>query len=310
MLAEQIQVAHKELLQQGYTIIENVLDTGQLSALRSEIDTILAQERKSPWDPTPTHTLANENELRDFFSSSYSASPQEIDRLIHRISHTQSEQLDTEWPVPVAAYNKNFLHLPTLFDDDRSQRIWNLIGKSEHSRALVEHPLVMELVTGILGPDCVLHDCSATSIGSQTAGGAWHVDAPLGQLPEPLPDFPLTTQNAWLLDDFTSQNGATRVVPGSHLTRLKPQWREGDMEEEIILTAPAGSLALWLSNTWHRSGPNTTANPRRAILCYYGRSWTKPFNDFRGGTAPEIAASFSNRLKYLIGYSSNPIVRG
>ena len=46
------------------------------------------------------------------------------------------------------------------------------------------------------------------------------------ELPEPLPDFPLTTQNIFLLDDFTTENGATQVVPGSHKTRKKPEWKE------------------------------------------------------------------------------------
>jgi ectoine hydroxylase-related dioxygenase (phytanoyl-CoA dioxygenase family) len=105
---------------------------------------------------------------------------------------------------------------------DRSQRIWNLLAKADRSADLIEHPAVLGLARATLGEDCILSDCSATSVGAHTDGGSWHVDVPLGQLPEPLPDFPLTTQNVWMLDDFTERNGATRVVPGSHRTRRKP----------------------------------------------------------------------------------------
>jgi ectoine hydroxylase-related dioxygenase (phytanoyl-CoA dioxygenase family) len=112
------------------------------------------------------------------------------------------------------------------------------------------------------------------------------------------------------LDDFTANNGATRVVPGSHLSRRKPQWSGGAMEGEITLTAPAGSVAIWLSNTWHRSGPNMTDQPRRAILSYYCRSWIKPFSDFPAGIPPTKARSFSPTLRYLLGYSARGPVRG
>ena len=55
----------------------------------------------------------------------------------------------------------------------------------------------------------MLSDVGGNSLGPGTPGGAWHVDAPLGQLPEPLPDFVLTTQNIWMVEDFTPDNGAS-----------------------------------------------------------------------------------------------------
>ena len=179
-----------------------------------------------------------------------------------------------------------------------------MIAKAPDCGRLIEFPFLLELVRGVLGGDCVLADCSATSIGAHTGGwpGMWIV--PLGQLPEPLPDFPLTLQNAWVLDEFTAENGATQVVGGSHLWRKKPRWEERQQEEEVILEAPPGSIAVWLSNTWHRSGPNSTAGPRRAILCYYSRSWVKPFVNNAVSMDPEVARSFSPALRYLLGFSA------
>jgi len=308
--ASKIDTALAHLLEHGYAIIENVLSDAQLATLRSQVDEVFTTERAAPIMGENEASASADAAVEAYMADSYSVSADELERLLQRVCTTRAAELDTPWPVDIADVNKTFLHLPTLFDEDLSQRLWNLLNKVDGAGALVEHPLILELVGAILGADCVLSDCSATSIGPGTGGGAWHVDVPLGQLAEPLPDFPLTTQNVWMLDDFTENNGATRVVPGSHLSRRKPSWSGDAVPDEITLTAPAGSVAIWLSNTWHQSGPNKTDQPRRAILCYYSRSWIKPFNDFRAGIPREKAEQFSPTLRYLIGYSAQAPRRG
>ena len=79
---------------------------------------------------------------------------------------------------------------------------------------------------------------------------------------------------------------------------------------EVTLTAPAGSVAIWLSNTWHRSGPNHTDRERRAILCNYNVSWLRGFADFTSTLADGIAAGLSNDARYLLGYGARaPLTR-
>ena len=302
--------ALEHLQTEGYVVLENILAEPELVALREQVAGVLETERRSPPDPGAASSALADDDLRAYFLEHYSVSPSELERMLRFIRRTRSQQLDTPWPVAVGEVNKTFLHLPTRFDQDRSQRIWNLLGKADRSCALAEQAAVLEVVRSVLGADSLLSDCSATSIGPQTEGGAWHVDVPVGQLSEPLPEMPLTVQNAWMLDDFTAENGATRVVPGSHRSRRKPPWSAGDLPGEVILTAPAGSVAIWLSNTWHRSGPNHTDRPRRAVLGYYCRSWIKPFHDFRQAIPRETAAQFSPTLRYLIGYSATSLVRG
>ena len=99
-------------------------------------------------------------------------------------------------------------------------------------------------------------------------------------------------------------------MPGSHLTRKKPPWSGGDLADEKILCALAGSVAMWLSNTWHRSGPNVTDQPRRAILCYYCRSWVQPFTDYARDITAEHAAELSPNLRYLAGFGARGLRRG
>ena len=306
-----LETAIQHLDQQGYVVLEGILDQKQLQQIRDEVEQLFEQERQQPFDPGDGPPGSEDAAIQAFISENYTASAAEVTRIMKRMRHTRALNGNTSWPVPPKQVMKLFFHLPLLFDQDRSQRIMNLPAKSDEALQLVEEPHILKLVRGILGEDCVLSDLSATSIGSHaTDGGAWHVDVPLGQLPEPLPDFPLTVQNAWMLDDFTAENGATRVVPQSHKLRKKPPWSLQQEHSEVILTAPAGSVAIWLSNTWHRSGPNTTNCPRRALLGYYSRSWVKPFSDYRTCFSKQKLAGLSPTLRYLLGFSANGIVRG
>lgn len=304
-----LDVAYQQLLDEGYTVIEDVLSSETVAVLRESVDELMRAEREAPFLPPDGPDAEGDDELEKFLSDSYTVSREELERIMRRVRHSRAVNHDTSWPVAPDRVNKCFLHLPTLFDQDRSQRIWNLLTRGAEFPALAEHPLVLSLVRQLLGDDCMLSDMSATSIGAGTGGGAWHVDVPLGQLDEPLPDFPLTTQNAWMLDDFTPDNGATRIVPGSHRSRKKPRWAEGELPDGKPLCAPAGSVAIWLSNTWHRSGPNSTDRPRRAILCYYCRSWVQPFSDLTHSVTAEEAGSYSPTVRYLMGFGSRPPMR-
>ena len=303
--------AVNHLKEQGYVVIENLLSKDEVAKFSDAIDSIFKQERSKPYDPVATTPTKDDHIIKEYLTKSYKISESESARLMNRIKHTRATNHDTPWPLPPDKMNKSFLHVPTLFDYDKSQRIWNLPAKLQGLDRLIEDRILLGLVRAMLDEDCVLSDISGTSIGPHSGGsGAWHIDAPLTQMPEPLPEIPLAVQNAWIIDDFTVDNGATHVVPGSHLTRKKPSWGYDNIENEIILAAPAGSLAIWTSHTWHKSGENITNKPRRAILGYYIRSWIRPWSDFTRVLSPEQAKSYSPTARYLLGYSANPPNRG
>ncbi len=300
--------ALEHLRAHGYTVVENVLDAHEVRRYRELLEAQFERERREPFDPPDGEPAPGDDELEGFFRESYSVSEAELGRLMRRLRRSRSENAGTTWPVSASQVNKTFLHVPTLFDHDDSQRLWGLVAKEPAFADLAAHPTVVGQVRAVLGDDCVLSDCSGTTIGPRTAGGAWHVDAPFGQLEEPLPDIPLTVQNAWALVDFTADNGATRVVPDSHLTRKKPVWGEAQ-DDAVTLEAPAGSVAVWLSNTWHASGPNSTDAHRPAVLCYYSRSWIKPFQDYVSVIDPDIARTFPAEVRYLLGFSARAPLR-
>jgi len=293
-----------QLAEEGYAVIKNVLSKEMLELARKRVAELMEKERARPFHPRDGLPSEDDAEIAAYYRKAYTVSDAEAERMVARTRHYRHQNAETRWPVPINKVSKNFLHLPTLFDDDQSQRVWNLINKAPDLAPLIEHPVVLPMVRSILGADCNLHDFQSTSIGPHTGGGAWHVDAPLGQIAEPLPEFPLTIQNVWMLDDFTEHNGATRVMPRSQKLRKSPPWGSDPLAGEVTLTAPAGSVAIWLSNTWHRSGPNETDRPRRAILCNYNLSWLRPFCDFTSTMDAAVAAGLSNDVRYLLGYAA------
>ena len=120
------------LLEHGYVVIPEILNRVQTQTIRDEMDRIFSRERETPFLPEDGETLADDSHIECYLRSSYTISNNESDRLMQRIRHTRNCNLMTRWPCSIEAVNKTFLHLPTLFDQDRSQRIWNLLKRICH----------------------------------------------------------------------------------------------------------------------------------------------------------------------------------
>ncbi len=297
------------LLTDGYVVVENVLDADVTADLGRRVDEMLDAERAHRLDAD--HDLsAVIDDTGDWYTRIWDLDDDERRRLAQRQALQQQQEFDTPWPVPSEDVCINFIHIPTFFDSGRSQRIFNLINKDSAFAPLLEHPLVLPIVDDQLGLDAILLDVSVNAVGPHTADGGWHVDSPLTQLPEPFPDVTLSLQTAWMLDGFRRDNGATHVARGSHLTLSSPPRGHGELPEEVVLEAPAGSLAIWFSQSWHRHGANATDAMRRGVIVQYGRCWVKPFVDLRTPMTAEMAAELSPRLRYMMGCNANPPVRG
>ena len=301
--------ALEKLLTDGYVVIENLLDPATTADLRDRVQRLLDDEKANPYDPGPDAPAPDEEQL-SWYAQIWDLDDDEKVRLSQRLMRRQHDEFDTPWPVSNADVCISFIHIPTYFDGGRSQRIFNLINKDTAFAPLLEHPVVMSIMEDQLGVDAVLLDVSVNAVGPRSSSGGWHVDSPLTQVPEPYPNFTLSIQTAWMLDEFRAQNGATHVARGSHLTLRKPPRGRGEVPDEQILEGPAGSVAIWLSQTWHRHGENTTEQMRRGVIVQYGRCWVKPFVDLRTPMNAEQAAALSPRLRYMMGCNASAPVRG
>ncbi len=156
--------------------------------------------------------------------------------------------------------------------EPESRRLANLADKGELFYRLIALPEVLSLVRTVLGPDCKLSSLNARSANPrQSRGQPLHAD--MAALPDARGAWVCNT--VWLLDDFTTENGALRVVPGSHRWGRLPQEVLPDPyaphPDEVLLTGAAGTVFVVNAHTWHAGTANRTDAPRRAIHGFYCR---------------------------------------
>jgi len=178
-----------------------------------------------------------------------------------------------------------------------------------HSRILAEAPALQQrmidpvavgIMDRLLGPNCIRHQLSSVQ-GIEIHPGATdqtlHRDDDIFRLPHPHPVFEVNVM--WAVTDFTAQNGATRVVPGSHLWE---SGREPEPGSEVPAAMTAGSALFWLGSTWHGAGANTTDTPCIGVYAGYSLGWLKQEELMQVALPPETARSMPEVLQRLIGY--------
>jgi ectoine hydroxylase-related dioxygenase (phytanoyl-CoA dioxygenase family) len=188
-------------------------------------------------------------------------------------------------------------------DVDRSnQRVWNVLGRSEVFVGLAEHPAALRLLRSVLGWPMLLGNLSANITGPGGAAGVLHADQIF--VPEPWPAQPQGANAAWAVDDFTASNGGTRFVPGSHLRNRTPRPDDpAEVTDAVPLEVPAGTLVVFDSRVWHRTGPNTTHDERRAaIFGWYTRPIYRTQENWFLALDPAIRETASDDLLVLLGY--------
>jgi ectoine hydroxylase-related dioxygenase (phytanoyl-CoA dioxygenase family) len=156
--------------------------------------------------------------------------------------------------------------------EENARRLANLVNKGEVFRRAIALPRVLDGVRHVLGQDAKLSSLNARSADPFSEDGQpLHVD--MSALPDERGYWVCNT--VWLLDDFTPENGPTRMVPGSHTWGRRPQDVLADPQaphpDEILLIGKAGSIAVMNAHLWHGGTANRTAAPRLAMHAFYCR---------------------------------------
>jgi hypothetical protein len=182
-----------------------------------------------------------------------------------------------------------------------AQRLANLVDKGEVFRLAILLPKVVECVRHVLGPRIKLSSLNARAADPHSAvSQPLHVD--MSALPDEQGYWVCNT--VWMLDDFTPENGATRVVPGSHKWGRRPQDVLDDPlaphPAEVLVLGRAGSIVIMNAHAWHGGTANRTSSPRLAMHAFYCRR-DKPQQQYQKRLLrPEVQDGLSPALRDLL----------
>jgi ectoine hydroxylase-related dioxygenase (phytanoyl-CoA dioxygenase family) len=185
--------------------------------------------------------------------------------------------------------------------EEQARRLANLVDKGEIFERLIALPEILESVGHVLGPEFKLSSFNARSTDPRsTSSQPLHAD--MGAIPDEKGYWVCNT--VWMLDDFTTSNGAIRVVPGSHRWRRLPQQELSDPTapnpSERLLTGTAGTVVVMNAHMWHGGTANRTDAPRRALHAFYARS-DKPQQQYQKRLLRlEVQDRLSPKLRTLL----------
>jgi Phytanoyl-CoA dioxygenase (PhyH) len=143
------------------------------------------------------------------------------------------------------------------FEGFRTRRIYGLFGKTRSLDSLALHPTILGVLDGVLG-HYQLSAPTGIAIGPGEHAQPLHPDDAIYPIPRPHPEVVVNVM--WPLQDFTVDNGGTRIVPGSH------RWIDERPDEgtpTVTVEIPAGSALIYAGSVWHGGGP--TAPTRTAL---------------------------------------------
>lgn len=205
------------------------------------------------------------------------------------------------------------------FEGLKSNRVYALLAKGDVFADLAIHPLALTFAEAELGKSCLLSACLAINLHPDETVQPWHTDDGHIELPLPRPAFGLSA--FWALDDTTEENGATELVPGSHLwgdmktdgavraevfadqTVRDVSDDPGARADAIKATMPAGSLMIAKGTLLHRGGANRSNAPRLIITPQYVAGWARQLENMVLAVPPETTARLPQRAQELLGYS-------
>jgi len=222
------------------------------------------------------------------------------------------------------------------FMGNRTKRMLGVLGKAPSMCELAAHPMVIGVADSLLAPYC---ERIQLHIGMFRRLCPGEKKQPLHQDRHSVPAMELKPRKGelgyfpgaqwgvaalWALSDCTELNGATRVIPRSHvrtdvnldvtLERTSPQEHEvgwvPSEEECILATMPRGSVLLYPSATVHGASANKTDDVRDVCLFSYSPAWVRQEENMYLTTPPEVAIHLPQVVQELIGYSVHGQVLG
>lgn len=186
------------------------------------------------------------------------------------------------------------------FEGFKTQRIYALFAKTRAFDKAALDPLLLGVLDRILG-HYYFSAPVGICIGPDEKAQVLHRDDSVYPVARPHGHFVLNTM--WALDDFTHENGATRLVPNSH-TVIDDSFPPDS--ETIDAVMPAGSVMFYLGSLVHGGGANRTDRPRLGVILEYVVSWLRPQENHVLAVPHDVAKELPERLQEMLGYNVHP----
>jgi len=185
--------------------------------------------------------------------------------------------------------------------EPNARRLANLVNKGEVFERAIETPEVLECMALVLGEKLKLSSLNVR-VADPFSDCAQPLHADSGAVADSRGYW--VCNSVWMLDDFTTENGAIRMVPGSHQWRRLPQDALADPvkphPDEQLLTGRAGTVVVMNAHMWHGATANRSAGERRAMHAFYTR-WDKPQQQYQKRLlSPAVQARLSPSLRRLL----------
>ncbi len=192
------------------------------------------------------------------------------------------------------------------FNGYRTLRLSGILGLSRASADLIAHPLVLAMADAVLLRHCDNYRIgSTTAIEIQPGEGDQELHRDDDMYPLRIPGVEFQISAMWALDDFTKENGATRVVPGSQDLRDIDTITEAEVEQAVM---EKGSVLFYLGATVHGGGNNKTDKPRAGLINTYALGWLRQEENQYLAVPREIADSYPEHIRRLMGYQSHGVL--
>ena len=190
------------------------------------------------------------------------------------------------------------------FEGHLTQRVYAPLSKTRAIDDLIDHPRILALLDALLTPNYLLSQAQIINILPGEAAQGLHHDDAFCVLPRPHRAIHAAFIAA--IDDFTADNGATVVIPGSH------RWsdRVPKREEAVPCSMSAGSAVFFVGSLWHGGGANRTDKPRLAVTGQYCEPWLRQHENFFLELTKEQARSLREPIRSMVGFSIHPPFMG
>jgi ectoine hydroxylase-related dioxygenase (phytanoyl-CoA dioxygenase family) len=195
------------------------------------------------------------------------------------------------------------------FSGTQTRRTGALVARSPAARELVMDPMVLETADQVLAKHTALqlHLTQVIAIGPGESAQAIHRDQWAWDFFPFPPGFDVQCNTIWALTDFTEENGATRVVPGSNHFADKLRIPLEDTEPAEM---SRGSVLLYTGSVYHGGGANRSDSVRIGINITYCLGWLRQEENQYLACPPDVARTLPKDLLRLMGYGRGAYALG